>query len=157
MQKHTTGKTCSIADGLTATTVSKTKAPRTHRVTGRPSNSILPDTVRLELRLFLRLREWLMRAKCSPLVLDATFQNRYITVQYHDAIEFAHAPHVEVGVSVFHWAIWHRSVVAWANWFVRTPALSRVATGMTGIPRWVGPIGISFLATYPGKAWQPSC
>jgi serine phosphatase RsbU (regulator of sigma subunit) len=23
---------------------------------------------------------------------------------------------------------------------------------MTGIPRWVGPIGISFLATYPGKA-----
>jgi hypothetical protein len=34
---------------------------------------------------------------------------------------------------------------------VRTPALSRVTAGMMGIPRWVGPIGISFLDNVSGK------
>jgi len=65
---------------------------------GTPVKQHPPRHCSTQLRLCLKLRKWLMRAKCSPLVLDATLQNRYITVQYHDAIGFAHAPHVEVGV-----------------------------------------------------------
>jgi hypothetical protein len=55
-----------------ASGVSKTKAPRTHRVTGRPSNSILPDTVRLfdsKLGLVYPFVNGSSVLRCSLLVL----------------------------------------------------------------------------------------
>src|SRR6266403_4039228 len=45
MQKHTTGKTCSIADGLTATTAPKTKASRLWLESRDASRTALPRSL----------------------------------------------------------------------------------------------------------------